>query len=234
MSAEKNLPAKFTSKENVAWRLPMPGQAGSTPIVWNDRIFLTSCDNDKLILLCATTDGKELWRKTISAGNKTIRGDEGNLASASPSTDGKHVWAYVGTGDLACFDFDGNEIWKFNLQDRYGKFQIQWGMHVTPLLDGDRLYTAIIQGPSSKVVALDKNTGKEIWQQPRITDAKNESEQGYSSPIIYRDGHVECLLTLGGDYIVAHNLKDGSEIWRCGGLNVGRYNPSLRLIASPT
>src|SRR5262245_45014816 len=82
VSAEKNLPAKFSKTENVAWRMPMPGQAGSTPIVWNDRIFLTSCDGDKLILLCATTDGKELWRKTISAGNKTIRGDEGNLASA--------------------------------------------------------------------------------------------------------------------------------------------------------
>ena len=53
-----------------------------------------------------------------------MRGDEGNLASPSPSTDGKHVWAMMGTGDLACFTADGKQVWKFNLQDRYGKFDI--------------------------------------------------------------------------------------------------------------
>ena len=68
------------------------------------------------------------------------RGDEGNDASPSPSTDGKHVCAFVGTGDLACFDFDGKEVWQFNAQERYGKFNIQFGMHSTPLLHGDRLY----------------------------------------------------------------------------------------------
>jgi outer membrane protein assembly factor BamB len=84
-------------------------------------------------------------------------------------------------------------------------------------------------------LALDKNDGREIWQQSRITDARHESEQSYASPVIYRDDKQEFLLTHGADYIMAHDLKDGHEIWRCGGLNSkGRYNDSLRLVASPT
>ena len=78
----------------------------------------------------------------------------------------------MGSGDLACYDFEGNEVWKFNVQDRYGKFKIQWGMAMTPLLDGDRLYLSLIHSGGSKVVALDKNTGEEIWQQPRPSDAE--------------------------------------------------------------
>jgi outer membrane protein assembly factor BamB len=234
VSNERGLPTTWSKADNVAWRLPLPGQAGSTPIVWGDRIFLTSADGDNLVLICASTDGKQLWKKTVSIGNRSINRDEGNGASPSPSTDGKHVWTFFGTGDLACYDFEGNEIWKFNVQERYGRFQIYWGMAVTPLLDGDRLYLSIIHAGGSKVFALDKLTGNEVWQVKRLSDAQGESEQSYASPIIYRDGDHEFLLTHGADYIIAHSLKDGSEIWRSGGLNVGRYNPGLRFVASPS
>ncbi len=219
ISGETGLSTKWSKTENVAWRLALPGQSGATPIVWNDRIFLTSADGKDLVLICCSTDGQEVWKKVVSTGNRAIRGDEGNNASPSPSTDGRHVWAYFGTGDLACYDFDGNEIWKINIQDRYGKFDFFHGMHVTPLLDGERLYLSIIHSGGSKVLALDKNDGREIWQQSRPSDARHESEQSYASPVIYRDAKQEFLLTHGADYIVAHSLKDGSEIWRCGGLN---------------
>ncbi len=234
ISSETGLPTKWSATENIAWRLPLPGPAGSTPIVWEKKIFLTSVDGNDLVLLCCSTDGKELWKRVVGVGDKKIHRDEGNSASPSPSTDGQHVWAYMGSGDLACYDLDGNEVWKFNVQDRYGKFKIQWGMATTPLLDGDRLYLSLIHSGGSKVVALDKKTGKEIWQQPRPSDAKKECEQSYASPVIYRDGEHEFLLTHGADYIIAHSLQDGSELWRCGGLNTGQYNPTLRFVASPT
>ena len=234
VSAETGVPTKWSKTENVAWRLELPGAAGATPIVWDKKIFLTSVDGSDLVLICCSTDGKQLWKKTVGTGDKNIHKGEGNSASPSPSTDGKHVWVYMGSGDLACYDFDGNEVWKFNVQDRYGKFKIQWGMAITPLLDGDRLYLSLIHSGGSKVVALDKKTGEEIWQQPRPSDARNECEQSYASPVIYRDGEHEFLLTHGADYIVAHNLNDGTELWRCGGLNVGQYNPTLRFVASPT
>jgi outer membrane protein assembly factor BamB len=234
ISHETHIPTTWSKTENVAWRLPLPGPAGSTPIVWNKDIFLTSVDGDDLVLMRVSTDGKLVWKKKVSSGNKVVRGDEGNSASPSPSTDGKHVWVFFGTGDLACYDFDGNEVWKFNVQDRYGKFDIWHGMSMTPLLDGDRLYLALIHSGGSKVAAVDKQTGSEIWQQPRVTDAKSESEQSYASPLIYRDGKNEFLLTHGGDYIIAHRLNDGTELWRCGGMNSKvKYNGFLRFVASP-
>lgn len=234
-SLETGLPLKWSKTENVAWRLPLPGPAGATPIVWGDRIFITSAKDRDLVLLCADTDGKLLWEQTVASGDKPVRGDEGNSASPSPVTDGKRVWVYMGTGDLACFDFDGKEVWKFNLQDRYGRFNIQFGMSSTPVLDGDRLYLQCLHSDAALVLALDKNSGKEIWRHDRQSDARAECEHSYASPILYRDGQRELLISHGADYIVAHRLSDGAEVWRCGGLNPkgAKYNPTLRFVASP-
>jgi len=238
---ETEVPVRFSKTENLAWRLPLPNRAGSTPIVWDDRIFLTSPakDDDTLLLICASTAGKVLWQKGIGKGNKNAREIEGNSAAPSPSTDGKHVWAFVGTGILGCYDFDDNEVWKFDVQSRYGKLVIQFGMTSTPLLDGDRLYLQLIHGDGdaktreATIVCLDKSTGNEIWRQPRPSEAYNENEHSYASPTLYRDGDKAFLLTHGADYIVAHRLDDGREVWRSGGLQPDKYNSTLRLVASP-
>ena len=163
LSHETNLPTTWSESSNVVWRLEMPGMGGSTPAVWDKHIFLTSQDGDNLVVVAASTDGKLLWKRPIGA-NRPIRGDEGNGASPSPTTDGKHVFVFVGSGQLACFDFDGKEIWKFNAQDRYGRFQTQHGMHTTPLLYQDRLYMQLIHSGGAWVIALDPPSGKEIWK----------------------------------------------------------------------
>lgn len=240
VSGDKGTPVKWSKTENVRWRLPLPGPAGSTPAVWGDRVFVTSVDADKLLLLCVSTAGQELWRREIGVGNKDVRGDEGNSASPSPATDGKHVWTFMANGPLACFTVEGDEVWKFDLQERYGKFKIAFGLTSTPVLDGDRLYLQLIHGegdPKTReavVVCLDKATGREIWKQDRPSDAKAECEHSYASPVIYRDAQRAFLLTHGADYVVAHDLQDGRELWRCGDLNPkGTYNDTLRFVASP-
>jgi outer membrane protein assembly factor BamB len=135
---------------------------------------------------------------------------------------------------LACFDFDGKEVWKFNVQDRYGKFRIQHGMHTTPLLDGDRLYMQLIHSGAANVIALDKSNGKEIWKVERKSDGTGENEHSYASPTIWRKGKDAYLITHGNDYAIAHRLEDGSEIWRVGGLNPkDSYRQDLRFVASP-
>jgi outer membrane protein assembly factor BamB len=232
---EKDLPIKWNESENVAWRTELPGQAGATPVVWGDRIFLTSArDNGDLLLLCLDTSGKILWEQGISSGNQAVRKDEGNYASPSPCTDGKFVWTFMGTGELACFNVDGQPQWKFNVAERYGKLNIAFGMTSTPVLDGDRLYLQLLHTNAALVICLDKLSGKEIWKHVRTSDAHSECLHSYASPIMYRDSKQSYLITHGCDYVIAHNLKDGSEIWRCGGMNPkGKYNPTLRFVASP-
>ncbi len=235
ISTEKNLPSTWSKTENVAWKATLPGPGGSTPSIWDKHIFLTCVDGKDLVLIGIDTSGKELWKKVIGSGNQNVRGDEGNYASPSTSTDGKNVWAFVGNGVMACYDFAGKEIWKLDLQERYGKFNIQFGLSSTPVLDGDKLYMQLIHSGGAHVIAFDKNTGKEVWHTKRPSDATDECEQSYASPTLYRDGKLEYLLTHGADYIIAHNLTDGKELWRCGGLNPhgGRYNKTLRFVASP-
>jgi outer membrane protein assembly factor BamB len=235
ISKETNLPTEWSATENLAWSLPLPGQGGSTPIVWGKRIFLTSADeNNDLWLLCVSTEGKELWRSKL--GNVRFRtfGNEGNGASASPSTDGEHVWVFVGSGEFACFDFQGKEVWRFNAQERYGKFMIQFGMHTSPVLYGDRLYLQLIHSGGAWVIALDKNTGETVWKVARESDGVAECEHSYASPCIWHKGDKAYLITHGNDYAVAHRLENGEEIWRVGDLNPkNRYNRTLRFVASP-
>jgi outer membrane protein assembly factor BamB len=120
------------------------------------------------------------------------------------------------------------------LQDRYGKFDIQFGMTSSPIVEGDRLYIQCMYTGASYLLCLDKMTGEEIWKVNRASDAYAECEHSYASPMLYRDNEREFLLTHGADYIVAHSLKDGSELWRCGGLNPrDNYNVTLRFVASP-
>lgn len=240
ISSEKNVPTEWGKDKNVAWRLSLPGPGGATPAVWGERVFVTSADQKDLVLICVSTAGKELWKQVVGTGNREVRGDEGNSAAPSPCTDGKHVWVFMANGPLACYTIDGQEVWKFDVQTRYGKLDIAFGLTSTPVLDGDRLYLQLIHGDGNpatreaRVVALDKATGREIWAQHRVSDAKAECEHSYASPVLYRDAKREYLLTHGADYVVAHRLNDGGEIWRCGDLNPkGNYNNTLRFVASP-
>jgi len=265
---EKNLPTKFDKALNLVWRFPLPGPASSTPAIWGDHIYLTSPEKDTLprlkpgpqargrrgpggrrgqaeqqdlLLMCLSTDGHELWRHAVGHSNRNVMMDEGNLCSPSPVTDGEHVWTLMGTGNLACYDPSGKEVWKLDLEAKYGPFKYSYGLASTPLLDGDRLYFQFIHGqqtthPTNEgfVLALDKTTGKEIWKQMRITDGYRENQHSYASPMIYDDGKMRLLLTHGDDYIIAHRLDTGKEVWRCGGINPKEnYNETLRLVASP-
>jgi outer membrane protein assembly factor BamB len=238
---ETKLPTEWGEKKNIVWKLPLPGIGGSTPAIWGDRVFLTSGEGKDLVLLCISTEGKPLWKRKVGDATRTSigpgRGDEANQASPSPGTDGKHVYVFFGSGDFACFDFDGNEIWHFNAQDRYGKFKIMYGIHPTPLLHGDRLYLALLHSGGHWVFALDKATGNEVWKIHRKSDARFEGEQAYTSPCLWQEGKEMHLIVTGCDYATAHRLEDGSEVWRLGDLNPpapgANYNRMYRLIASP-
>ena len=244
VSHEKNLPVEWGPQKNVAWRLPLPGPAGATPVVWGDDVFLTTVDGEELVLMCVGTDGKPRWRATLARGNQPSRGDEGNSASPSPLTDGKHVWAFMGTGDLACYTVAGDKVWAFNLQDRFGKFDIQFGMSSTPVLHDGKLLVQLLHGsmksddPSEPAVvaALDAATGATLWRVPRKTGAVQENKHSYASPILYDFDGLTLLITHGGDYTIAYDPQTGKEVWRLGSFNPRDepgFNPYLRFVASP-
>lgn len=249
VSAEKNIATEWSPEKNVLWRSELPGQAGATPVVWNDRIFLTSSEGDDLVLIAISTkDGSKLWKQKVGSGNQDARAGEGNSASPSPSTDGKHVWCFFGTGILACYTVDGQPVWKVDVNERFGKLDIQFGMTSTPVLHGDSLYLQLIHGPmkfddnsrTGKVIKLDKKTGETQWEIDRTTNAGFECKHSYASPFIYQDDKQEFLVVHGADCITGHTLSDGKELWRFGELNgptqlnPKQNDPTFRFVASPT
>lgn len=248
IAANQRLPERWSKTEKVRWRTPLPGRAGATPCVWGDRIYLTSNEGKDLVLLCVRTgDGSIAWKRTVCTGNQDARAGEGNSASPSPSTDGRHVWVFFSTGILACYTCDGEETWKVDVGERFGRLDIQFGMTSTPLLDGDALYLQLIHGPmkldddtrTGKVIRLDKATGKTVWEVDRITDAVFECKHSYASPFIYRHEGREFLVVHGADCITGHALADGRELWRFGGLNgptqtnPKQHDNTWRFVASP-
>ena len=229
VSAERDLPAAWSAESNVVWKAPLPGPAGSTPVIAKDRLFLTSpsADSTQLLLLCLGVDGKPLWERTLAKGLR----DAKNLASASPSTDGAHAWAYAGTGDLVCFTHDGTEVWRAQLQERYGRFKLGFGMTTTPLLHEGAIYLQLIHSGGAWVVALDAGSGKEIWKVERKSDGVDECEHSYASIQFWPGG---VLISHGNDYTIGHDPKTGAELWRLGDLNPKeKYNKTLRFVSSP-
>lgn len=239
-SAEKGLPTTFgwpagkkdpaAAPKNVVWQFKMPGRGASTPCVWNDRIFLTAQTETAVVALCVGTDGKEKWQKPIGTPGKYNQGDADN-ATASCVTDGKHVWAFAGSGQFVCFDLDGNQVWDTNLQ-KYGKFSIQFGCHWTPVLYQGKLYLQVMHRNSQKLVRLDAATGKEEWVVERPGYSKGESPDVYASVVIWEGQGGPLLISHGNDYCTAHKLDDGAEVWRVMGLNP-TTNGAWRFVSNP-
>jgi outer membrane protein assembly factor BamB len=247
-SPEKNLPAEITA-QSIRWKAELPGFSGATPAIWGDSIFVTSPDNNKdLQLICLDRkDGKVRWQKIVVSSGDLVKG-QGNMASPSPVTDGKAVYAMFGTGDLAAYDFDGKELWKRNLGADYGKFAIMWIYGCSPVLYHGKLYVQVLQrnpAPAdypglagsegereSYLLALDPQNGKTLWKQLRPTDAKMESNESYATPTPHESGGKAQLLVVGGNCLTGHDPDTGKELWR--GYGVNRKNGEwMRIVPSP-
>ena len=235
VSAEKNLPVKWTTEENVAWKVAMPGLSGSTPIIWRDRIFLSVADTDNLFLWCLSkTNGEVLWKQPLGAGNVKMR--KHNMSSPSPVTDGRNVYVMTGTGLLKGFDFNGKEVWSRDIQKDYGTFGLNWGYASSPLLFEDSLYVQVLHGMKtddpSYVMRIDKKNGKTLWKVDRPTNAIRESPDSYTTPALLRYGKTTEIVITGGDCVTGHDPANGKELWRANGLNPDN-NPFYRIVASP-
>jgi outer membrane protein assembly factor BamB len=185
-------------------------------------------------VFCINRDnGAIRWSREVDEGNQTYR--KQNNASPSPVTDGAHVWVYTGNGVLVCFDRDGKEVWRRNLQDDYGPFGLNWGYASSPLLHEDRLVIPVLHGmrtdAPSYVVALDKRTGRELWRTERPTDAPAESPDAYVTPQLLKLGDSVEVVLNGGDLVTGHDIQTGREVWRADVLNPGKAG-NYRIVPS--
>jgi outer membrane protein assembly factor BamB len=224
-------PERWSSTENVLWKFELPGKGASTPAVWDGRIVLTSAIEGKNGVICLDGMGKSLWQTKIGSENpgKHVKATGCN---PSPVTDGKHIYTYFKSGDLACLDFAGNIVWQKNMHDLYGEDTLWWDLGTSPVLTEKHVVVAVIHSGPSFLAAFDKATGQMAWKQDRTLDAPREAAQTYSTPVVFDENGKQHIVVLGADHVTAYDAANGSELWRVGGLNP-KGNEYFRSIASP-
>jgi len=247
-SPETNLPEQLEEK-GALWSIELNGRGASTPIVWGNRVFLTTQGKDRKLLghCFDAKDGKEIWQKELGmAGN--AKGPNADWAGPSAICDGKSVFFYFSTGDLAAFDMEGKSLWALNIQKEQGPFNYQWIYGSSPLLYRGKLYIQVLHRdvPTDKwrsaepgeaqaasyLLAKDPATGKDIWRVVRKDfDAKVESKEAYSTPMPYQAAEPAQVVLVGGDCVSGHDFDTGKEIWRAGGWNPQKIE-SFRMVPS--
>jgi outer membrane protein assembly factor BamB len=232
--AETDLPLKWSATENVKWKVPLPDNGNSTPIIWGDKIFLTQANKggtSRGLMCLARADGKLLWHQKIEYAEKEKNWDENWYCNSSPVTDGERIVVSYGSAGMYCYDFDGKVLWK---RDDLGTWQHRFGNSSSPVLYGD---TVILWcGPDEAkgrnfLVAANKKTGETVW--------KHEEKFGsWSTPLIVKvDGKDQLLLAMSDDvknesdektgHLKGFDPKTGKELWSCLGVNSYVYTSPL-------
>ncbi len=212
VAAVARVPARFGPETNLAWKLPVPpGQ--SSPILWEDRLFLTASDPaDRKRLLTLAVDrkrGRVLWQKGVQVDKEGNFHELNNPASSTPVADEKQVYAYFGTYGLICYNHAGERIWERKIDTPPSKY----GMATSPILYADTVIM-VLDGDNgtSRLLVIKRDTGETAWEQPRSL-----FKAGWSTPMIFQHNGVEELVVLGSKRLTAYHPSTGEEFWWTGG-----------------
>lgn len=212
-SQEKNLPLTWSESKNIHWKAPIAGKGHSSPIIWEDRIFVTTCLEDKgeRVLICLDRrSGKILWQRVVLTAKLEKKHTLNSYASATPITDGEHVWvAFLAYPDMqvACYDFDGQQVWLRSP----GKLLSVHGFCSSPILHKDLVILNGDQDAKAYIVALDKQTGTERWR----IDRPNKT-RSYCTPILIHSKNkpdVTQLVLSGSKCVTSYDADTGKLLW---------------------
>ena len=208
-SLETDIPTRWDAETNVLWKIQIPGIGHSSPIVWENRLFIVTAipEAQEKKLLSYNTDGKLLWEKTVLKSTFERKHNDNSFASGTPATDGNLIYVSFLDGEdvlVAAYDFDGKQRWV----QRPGTFSSPHGYSCSPVLVDNKV---IINGNSlgdSFIVALNKANGKIIWKIPQDKPAHS-----FSTPVIREINGKKQMIFGGNMEITSYNPDDGSRYW---------------------
>ncbi|KLU05851.1 serine/threonine protein kinase -likeprotein [Rhodopirellula islandica] len=230
--------AQWGPDTNVKWRTELPEPGNSTPILWEDLVFVTQPlteSNQRAILCFDRETGKEKWRRGVTYTESEASHQTNPYCSASPVTDGERVIAWFGSAGLVCWDLDGNQLWHRDL----GRQEHMWGYGSSPILHEDLCILNFGPGNREFLVAVDKRTGETRWQRDSLDDeserqlsgpendgnandfqsdkARSERLRGsWNTPIMVQaNGHWELVAVLPRR-VSGYDPETGQLLWTCG------------------
>lgn len=233
------LPVHWSPTENVKWKVEIPGRGWASPIVWEDKIFVTTAvrqykegegpeeikkglyfggnretpqDPHKWVVYCLDFEtGKVLWEKVAHEGVPEHGHHLKNtLASETPVTDGEHVYAYFGNVGVYCYDMEGELIWSMPIKSR--EMRYNWGTAASPVLYKDRLIIVNDNDEDSFLLALNKETGEEIWRKER------DEKSNWATPYIWENVDRTEIVVPATGKVRSYSL-DGEELWELTGMS---------------
>lgn len=220
VSAETNVPLTWSATKNIAWKTALPGMGISNPIVWDDRVIVTASDGhhlSNLHVICLSRDtGRKLWHRQFwGTAPSRYHNRKSSMASAAPVTDGKHVYAFFGTGDVFCLDMRGTLVWQRSLAGEYGKIENRFAASSSPLLYRGLLIIQCDHYGDSYVIAIDAKTGANRWKAERP-----ECWLSWSSPNLVRVPGTKRdeLIVAGSHKLDAYEPLSGKKLWTVSGM----------------
>lgn len=237
VSDRQNLPADWDVKtgRNIRWKTAIPGQGHSSPVVWGEKLFVTSVvrENPPALKLgdsgigmaddrvphtwrvsaLGTQDGRLLWSKDVLSGvPRATRHVKSSQANSTPVTDGRVLVAVLGSEGLVAFDLQGTLKWRADLgvlnPGLYGDPTSEWGHASSPVIFEDRVIVQVDRHKDSYLAAFDIATGKRVWNVPRV------ERPVWSTPTLHTVGGRTDLIVVGGEYVRGYDPRTGAEVWK--------------------
>lgn len=224
-SQDSGLPVRWDAT-SIVWKTPLPGNGQSTPVIWGDRLFLTSAlqqGQTRVVYCLDRNQGTILWQRQAWSGAPEPSHKMNGWASATCATDGERVVACFGKGGLHCFSMEGKPLWSRDL----GSFPGPWGTAACPIIVGDLVIQNCDAAETASIVGIDKKTGKTAWQTPRAVPFRG----GWSTPVLVQAELVQAgqrqeLVLNGEKAVTAYDPATGKELWSCKSFN-GRGEPTV-------
>ncbi|MEW6129639.1 MAG: PQQ-binding-like beta-propeller repeat protein [Acidobacteriota bacterium] len=222
-STARNLPLEWSDKKNLAWSVNLTGYGQSSPVVWGNKIFLTSTqgeNKERLFVSCFyLKSGKKLWEKKQAATYTMKDANTVSKAAPTPAVDERRVYAFFESGDLFAFDHKGELLWQRKLAGEYGAYKTNHGLGSSLALTEQAVIVFVVHQGHSYLLAVDKKSGRNLW----MTDLAEGG--GWTSPIIAsHQGSAQILISVNGR-VAAFEAATGRELWSVKGLK-GNNIPS--------
>jgi outer membrane protein assembly factor BamB len=228
-------PVEWSEAKNVAWKVEIPGRGSSSPVVWDDQVFLTTAIPSSasgaasheprggvkprephrfVVMAIDRATGKTRWERIAreETPHEAAHQDNGTWASSSAVTDGEHVIASFESRGIYAYDLKGKPMWQVDLGDK--RMRNEFGEGSTPALHGRYLVIVWDHQGGSFIAALDKNTGKELWRQPR------EEIDTWATPLIVEDAGRPQVVVSGMNRIRSYDLETGTVVWHTAGVTM--------------